>query len=70
MFRSETGRERSLLRQIDAMQRTINDQNDRIMYLAGHTWALPGQPAEPEEPDPVYESALAGLPPGYDIDEV
>lgn len=63
-------RERTLLKIIEQQQRTISDQNDRLMYLAGHTWALPEQPAVEEfEPEPVLVSALEGLPPGYHDDD-
>lgn len=67
MFRRpESMRERTLLKLIADQQRTIDQLVDRLMHLAGHTWALPEQPPpEPTVEDEVYASALEGLPPGW-----
>ena len=67
MFRSETLRERSLLRQIEAMQRTINDQNDRLMFLVtGMKWT-PDVVEDSVPDEPVLAGALDGVPPGWDL---
>lgn len=55
--RSESARERALLRIINTLEQgirnrdeTIREQNDRIMFLAGRTWDLPVA-AEGDEPE-------------------
>lgn len=67
MFRTESQRERVLLRLIEQQQRTIDNLTDRLMFLSGSTWTPPPlQPeAENQLEEPVYESALSGLPPEY-----
>jgi hypothetical protein len=58
MFRSETLRERTLLRVIEQQQQTIRDLTDRLMYQAGQPWQLPPLPENtvvPDEPEqPVW----------------
>jgi hypothetical protein len=67
--RSESARERVLLRLIEQQQRTIESLADRLMYLTGRTWMPPPLGAEEEttlpEEEPFY-SAFHGLPPTED----
>ena len=42
--RSESEQIRALLRVIESQQRTIAEQNDRLMYLTGNAWTLPNLP--------------------------
>lgn len=68
--RTESARERTLLRLIEQQQRMIENLADRLMYLSGATWTPP--PLQPddgrEEDQPVYHSALDGLPPTEEWD--
>lgn len=68
MFRTESHRERVLLRLLEQAHRTISEQNDRIMALSGHPWKLDDQHFEPLQEEPVYQGALEGLPPEWDDD--
>jgi hypothetical protein len=64
--RSESARERVLIRMIDSQQQIIHELVGKMMELSGHPPAE--QPFElPFEPgvEPSY-SALGGLPPGYE----
>jgi hypothetical protein len=72
MFRrTETERERTLLRLIADQQQLIRDLSERICELNG----VPPQPQIALEPvtslpeEPVYYSALDRLPPGYEEEE-
>jgi hypothetical protein len=70
--RSESARERTLLRLIEQQQRTIENLADRLMYLSGQTWTPPpvseaDQPL-PEAEEPIY-SAFHGLPPTEEEEE-
>jgi len=64
--RSESARERTLLRLIENQQRTISELVSQIMHLTGRTWLPPPFNEEPmteaEEEQPMY-SAFHGLPP-------
>jgi hypothetical protein len=66
--RTESARERTLLRLIEQQQKTIENLADRLMYLSGQTWTPPPLgpiPELEEEDEPVY-SAWDGLPPTED----
>jgi hypothetical protein len=56
--RSETARERVLLRIIEKQQDQITDLTDRVMFLSQRPWALPPadtfHSAEFERPDWTY----------------
>jgi hypothetical protein len=67
--RSETARERTLLRLIEQQQRVIADMADRLMHMSGQTWTPPPMPTEtPYEEEPYLHSALEGLPPTEEWD--
>jgi len=73
MFRrSESERERALLRLIEDQQQLIRDLGDRLLSLSGTPLAPPPLTPErfqEEEPEPVF-SALDGIPPTmYDLGE-
>jgi hypothetical protein len=68
MFRrSESERERALLRLIEDQQQLIRDLGDRLLSLSGTPLSPPPltpERFEEEEPEMLY-SALDGLPPTY-----
>lgn len=48
MFRrTESARERALLRLIESQQRIIENLNDRLALAHGNPWNLPPHPLEP-----------------------
>lgn len=54
MFRrTETARERALLRLVDSLQQQLREAHDRIMYMADRPWTPP--PAAPDIVRPDYE---------------
>jgi hypothetical protein len=68
--RSESARERVLIRVIDSQQQLIHEILGKMMELSGHPPAEPLPFELPFEPgvEPSY-SALGGLPPGYEEEE-
>jgi hypothetical protein len=69
--RTESVRERTLLRLIVDQQQMIRDLADRICTLSGAPppSRLPLEPIERPAEEPVYYSALDGLPPGYEEED-
>jgi hypothetical protein len=65
--RSESARERVLIRVIDSQQQLIHELLGKVMELSGHpSVETPFDLAYPQsEPEPAY-SALDRLPPGYE----
>jgi hypothetical protein len=68
--RSESARERVLIRVIDSQQQLIHEILGKMMELSGHPPAEQPPFELPFEPgvEPSY-SALGGLPPGYEEEE-
>jgi hypothetical protein len=64
--RTESDRERVLIRVIDSQQQLIHELLGKVMELSGHPAETPFDLAYPQpEPEPAY-SALDRLPPGYE----
>ena len=61
MLRSESSRERALLRLIERQEQTIARQTEQIMLLAGKPWQLPYEPPSLVEPEPDYEVPELGV---------
>jgi hypothetical protein len=70
MFRSESARERALLRLIENQQNLIRDLADRLAAISGHPLIPPPLTPSYEMPDEeeMYASALEGFPPNMQED--